>query len=141
MTNYDLGQMIETSLRISEAIDFNFVLRHEERFHLDNYYETCVDPRKFVDDIFGFTLNDIDFNLTAEIPTVAISTACANLASDSPLKRGFETNAKMILDSLTSVGEIERSWGIIGSDGIYGALFTQSNWTSVFRPIHHAQHA
>ena len=141
MTNFDLVQMIETSLKISEAIDFKFVLRHEERFHLDIYYEECVDPREFVDCRFQLSLNDTDFHLAAEIPIRAISIACEKLASDSPFKRDFEMNATSILDSLTSVDQIERSWAIIGSDGTKGALFAQSNWTSVFSPHYHAPNA
>ena len=127
MENYDLGQLIETSVEISEAIDFKFLLRHKEGFYLDAYYEKCDHPKEFVDNIFQFGLNDIELKLTAEPPLGAVINACKEI----------ELNAQSILDLLTSIGEIKQTWGFnTGSDGFNGVLFEQSAWTSIFWPNH-----
>lgn len=137
MTSFNLAQMIETSFEISDAIDFEFVLRHEEQFYLDAYSEKCDDPNEFVDSRFQLSLNEIELNMQAITPLEALSHACQKLAPESSFKLAFEINARSILDSLKSISSIEQSWGFdTGSDGLYGALFVHSDWTSVFTPKH-----
>ena len=142
MSDYNLNKMIELSFKIADAIDFKFVLRHEEKFYLDTYFEKCDDPNEFVDSRFQFGMNDIELNVSTDTPRGALSNACRNLAPECPLKQGFGLNAQSILDSLTSIGEIRTCWGFdTGTDGFHGALFDQSNWTSIFWPNHHASNA